>query len=72
VPEELRGADLLARMRQQAVSFGAEYLQEPVIGIDLKSDPKTVYTNTLHLARTVFSADKFIHRAEKTSPGRYW
>lgn len=56
VPEELHGADLLARMRQQAISFGAEYLTEPVVGIDLKSDPKAVYTNTLHLGRTIIIA----------------
>ena len=56
VPEELRGADLLARMRQQAISFGAKYLTEPVIGIDLKSNPKTVFTNTMHLAHTVIIA----------------
>ena len=56
VSEELRGADLLARMRQQAISFGAEYLQEPVVGVDLKSDPKTVYTSALHWARTVIIA----------------
>ncbi len=56
VSEELRGADLLARMRQQAISFGAEYLQESVVGVDLKSDPKTVYTSALHRARTVIIA----------------
>jgi thioredoxin reductase (NADPH) len=56
VPEELRGADLLARMRQQAISFGAEYVQEPVVAVDLKSDPKTVFTNTAYQARAIIIA----------------
>lgn len=56
VLEVLSGADLLARMRQQAASFGAEFLQEPVIGVDLQSDPKTVFTSTAHRTRTVIIA----------------
>lgn len=56
IPGELRGAELLTRMRQQAESFGAEYIQAPVIGVDLRSDPKVVFTSTAHLTRTVIIA----------------
>ena len=42
---EISGADLLAVMREQAISFGAVYVQDKVIGSDIESDEKTVYTN---------------------------
>lgn len=42
---EISGADLLAVMREQAISFGAVYVQDKVIGSDIELDEKTVYTN---------------------------
>lgn len=42
---EISGADLLAVMREQAKSFGAVYVQDKVIGSDIESDEKTVFTN---------------------------
>ena len=42
---EISGADLLAVMREQAKSFGAVYVQDKVIGSDIESDEKIVYTN---------------------------
>jgi thioredoxin reductase (NADPH) len=42
---EISGADLLAVMREQAIAFGAVYVQDKVIGSDIESDEKTVYTN---------------------------
>lgn len=42
---EISGADLLAVMREQAKSFGAVYIQDKVIGSDIESDVKTIYTN---------------------------
>lgn len=36
--EEISGAELLERMREQARSFGAEFVSDKVIGVDLKSD----------------------------------
>ncbi len=42
---EISGADLLAVMREQAKSFGAVYIQDKVIGSDIKSNEKTIYTN---------------------------
>lgn len=66
--EEISGADLLARMRQQAENFGAEYLQEPVVGVDLKGDPKTVFTSSAHRALTVIIATGANERGERV-PG---
>lgn len=42
---EISGADLLTVMREQARSFGAIYAQDKVIGSDLESEEKTIYTN---------------------------
>ena len=44
--DEISGADLLDRMRQQAESFGANFIQDRVQGVDLGSDPKTIYANS--------------------------
>jgi thioredoxin reductase (NADPH) len=43
--EEVTGAELLERMRDQARSFGAEFISDKVIGVDLKNDPKMVFCN---------------------------
>lgn len=43
--EEVTGAVLLERMREQARSFGAEFVSDKVVGVDLKSDPKMVFCN---------------------------
>lgn len=45
VVEELSGAELLERMRTQARSFGAEFVSDKVIGVDLHTDPKQVFAN---------------------------
>ncbi len=44
VPGPIPGRELLARMRQQAESFGAEYRAETVISLQFDT-PRTVYTN---------------------------
>ncbi len=43
--EDISGADLLDRMRQQALSFGATFIQDKVAAVDLDSEPKTIYGN---------------------------
>ncbi len=43
--EEVTGAELLERMREQARSFGAEFVSDKVIGVDLASETKVVYCN---------------------------
>lgn len=45
IVEEISGADLLQNMRNQAESFGAEYDSDKVIGTDLNSEIKSVFTN---------------------------
>jgi thioredoxin reductase (NADPH) len=40
---EMAGADLLARMREQAEGFGASYVQERVLGADLGDEVKSVW-----------------------------
>jgi thioredoxin reductase (NADPH) len=43
--EEVMGAELLERMREQARSFGAEFVSDKVIGVDLKNEKKMVFCN---------------------------
>ena len=43
--EEVTGAELLERMREQARSFGAEFVSDKVIGVDLKNEKKMVFCN---------------------------
>lgn len=43
--EEVSGAELLGRMREQARSFGAEFVSDKVIGADLGGDTKSVFGN---------------------------
>lgn len=43
VPGEIAGADLLARMREQAEGFGATCVQERVLGADLTDEVKAVW-----------------------------
>ncbi len=50
VPGPIAGADLVEIMRRQAESFGAEFLTDKVVGVDLSSHPKMVMagTDTFH------------------------
>ena len=43
---EIGGAELLQIMRDQAQSFGVKFVSERVIGVDLLSETKSVFTNT--------------------------
>jgi len=43
--EEVTGAELLERMREQARSFGAEFVSDKVIGVDLKKETKLIFCN---------------------------
>ncbi len=42
---EIGGADLLGIMRQQAQSFGAKFVSDKVVGVDLLSDEKYIFAN---------------------------
>lgn len=46
VPGPVSGAELVETMRQQAESFGAEFLTDKVVGLDIASDPKMVMAGT--------------------------
>jgi len=57
IKEELTGAELLQLMREQAESFGAEFVQAQVTASDLASDPKQLFTSAgTYSARTVIVA----------------
>lgn len=43
--EEISGEELLDRMRGQARSFGAEFISDKVIGVDILSETKIIYGN---------------------------
>lgn len=43
---EIGGAELLQIMRDQAQSFGVRFISERVVGVDLLSETKSVFTNT--------------------------
>ena len=43
--EEVSGAELVERMRQQALDFGARFVSDRIIGADLTSEVKTIYGN---------------------------
>jgi thioredoxin reductase (NADPH) len=46
VPGPIGGAELVEIMREQAESFGAKFLTDKVVGVDLQSDPKLVMAGT--------------------------
>lgn len=46
VPGPVTGAELVEIMREQARSFGAEFLTYKVVGVDLSADPRTVIAGT--------------------------
>ncbi len=54
VTEQITGAELLERMRGQAESFGAQFVSDKVIGVELTGPEKTVYGNqATYTARSV-------------------
>lgn len=46
VPGTVTGAELVATMRRQAESFGAEFLTDKVVGVDFSSNPRLVFAGT--------------------------
>jgi len=44
LPEPVKGADLVRRIRHQARSFGATFINEKVLRVDLNGTPKQVWT----------------------------
>lgn len=46
VPGPVSGAELAETMRGQAESFGATFMTDKVVGVDLRADPKTIIAGT--------------------------
>lgn len=69
VPETVTGAELLRRMRDQAAGFGAQFVQDRVLSVELDSDPKVLWTTEgLYRGRTVVIATGSMGRTQ-TVPG---
>lgn len=69
IPEEISGAELLRRMRQQAESFGAVFVQDRIQATDLLSDPKMLFGNEgTYLAKAVIIATGSMGRGNRV-PG---
>lgn len=57
LPRSISGKELLDIFREQAISFGAEYVEEQVTGVRLDSEIKEVYTfDKTYQGRTVIIA----------------
>ncbi|MBP7693399.1 MAG: FAD-dependent oxidoreductase [Anaerolineales bacterium] len=68
IPGEIGGAELVAHMRGQAETFGARFTQDKVVGVDLESNPKQVYTNQgTCAARAVIIATGSMGRGQRTA-----
>ncbi|MFN3706003.1 MAG: NAD(P)/FAD-dependent oxidoreductase [Thermoflexales bacterium] len=66
VPEEISGAELLRRMREQAQRFGAVFVQDKVQAVDLESDPKLLFANGgTYEARAVIIATGSMARGQR-------
>lgn len=69
VPGPISGAELLSTIRGQAESFGARFVTDRVVGLDLTGDKKVVYTNAGNYeARAVIVATGSMGRASSV-PG---
>ena len=69
VPETLTGAELLARMREQALGFGARIIQDRVLSAELTSAPKVLWTTEgFYRGRVVVIATGSMGRT-LTAPG---
>ncbi len=65
VPGPISGADLVEIMRNQAVSFGAEFLTDKVVGADLGGDVKSIMAGTNQFtARAVILATGAMGRTQ--------
>lgn len=66
--EEISGADLLERMREQARTFGAVFAQDKVAAVDLLSEKKTIYANGgTYTARAIIIATGSMGRGQRVA-----
>lgn len=69
MPETVTGAELLRRMRDQAMGFGARLVQDRVLSAELTSDPKVLWTSEgFYRGRVVVIATGSMGRTQ-TVPG---
>jgi len=69
VTTPVSGAELARTIKQQALDFGAEYLQAPVLGVDLSQDTKRVFTGEgVLLGKAVIIATGAMGRGDRV-PG---
>lgn len=69
IPETITGADLLGRMREQALGFGARIVQDRVLSAEVTSDPKVLWTSEgFYRGRAVVIATGSMGRTQ-TVPG---
>ena len=69
VPGPVSGADLVEIMRGQAESFGAQFLTDKVVGVDISGDTKTVIAGTgVYNAKAIVLATGSMGRTS-TVPG---
>ena len=69
IPETITGAELLRRMHDQALGFGAQLLLDRVLSAELATDPKVVWgTQGLYHGRAVVIATGSMGRTQ-TVPG---
>jgi thioredoxin reductase (NADPH) len=62
---EISGAELLERIRQQAQSFGATFIQDRAVGADLAGEIKTVWTNqSFYRCKTLIIASGSMGRGQ--------
>lgn len=68
-PEAISGLELLRRMREQAQGFGAEYIEDRVVYVELDETPKQVFGGSgVYQGRTVIIATGAMGRS-RTVPG---
>ena len=66
VPGTLRGDELVTLIRDQAASFGAEFVTDKVLHVDLQGDPKQVWGGSgLYQARAVIIATGSMGRTNR-------
>jgi len=57
VVDGISGSELLERIRNQALSFGTEFVTDKVIGVDFNSEEKIIYcNNSIYIGKTVIIA----------------
>ncbi len=65
---EIGGAELLERMRTQATSFGAQFVQDKVQAVDLAAEPKLIFANSgTYTARVVIIATGSMGRGQRVA-----